>query len=294
MNIFRYWAWVTAEETGPDGQPYDITIKRGSDLSQEDAHQRAEQASDELRARIRGGGEPPSWYEYSTRQLPEPILEEIADESGERAAAITINRFGCEVLNTQHLAFLDIDLKPSRSSRGGGLLGRLFGGGKQRDTEEDPMDVAVRGAISQLRDWVARQSGASVRVYRTSAGLRYLFVAPAMDPTQALHEPAYEELGCDPLYRRLCVAQNCFRARLTPKPWRLSMSSPRPWRVDLLESDPTYYNGWHKTYLAKAGNYAACAFLEIVGDAAPPDKTAGRLIEIHDERAGAHSGLPLA
>lgn len=295
MDIHRYWAWTDAEATDPSGQPYCFTVRRGSDVSQDDAHRLAELAASELSEWIRSGGEPPKWYEYSTRQLPEPILEEIADESGQRAGAITINRFGCEVLNTQRLAFLDIDLQPSRSRKGaGGLLGRLFGGGKAEQSPAATPESAADGALRQLDEWVRQQPRTGVRAYRTSAGLRYLFVSPAMDPMRALHEPVYEQLGCDPLYRKLCVAQNCFRARLTPKPWRIGVPTPWAWRVDRLESDPTYYDRWHKGYLAKAGNYAACSYIDSFGEPDAPDEVTARLIAIHDERSGAQSGLALA
>ncbi|MFG0293118.1 MAG: hypothetical protein ACF8MJ_08185 [Phycisphaerales bacterium JB050] len=294
MNIFRYWAWVNSEEAGPDGRPYSFTLKRGSDLSQEDARQKAERASKELMARIRDGGEPPAWYEYSTRQLPEPILDEIHDDAGQRIAAVTINRFGCEVLNTQNLAFLDIDLVPLSTPKRGGLLARMFGGGTDPEAEKLAQATAVEGAISQLRSWVARNAGTAVRVYRTSAGLRYLFVSPTMNPGDALHQPVYEELGCDPLYRRLCVAQDCFRARLSPKPWRIGVEPSPVWRVDRLDEQPQVYEQWHSAYLDKARHYAACELLETVGAAQTNDPSCERLILLHDERSGVGSGLPLA
>ncbi len=294
MNIFKYWAWFDSEETGPDGQPYSLTVKRGSDLSHEDARQKAEQAAADLMERIRAGGEPPAWYEYSTRQLPEPILEDFHSESGERIAAITINRFGCEVLNTQNLAFLDIDLVPVLPPERRGLLSRLFGGSKQINTDPAAMQAAIEGAVNQLRTWVARNPGTCVRVYRTSAGLRYLFVSPAMNPGDALHEPVYEELGCDPLYRRMCVAQDCFRARLSPKPWRIGVESSPVWRVDRMETEPQVYDRWHKTYLDRAKGYAACELLDTVGEMTTLDAQSRRLIDLHDERSGVGSGLPLA
>ncbi|MFU8828986.1 MAG: hypothetical protein ACNA8P_06065 [Phycisphaerales bacterium] len=291
MNIARYWGVAEAQVQGPD-RAYLLTIRRGSDISPEDAQQRAEEAAAEIAARCETGQEPPDSYAYSTRQLPEPILEEIHNAEGERVGAITINRFGCEVLNTSRLAFLDIDLMPSKK-RTGGLLSRLFGSAPT-PSMESTAETAVEGAISQLRSWVQSKPGSGVRVYRTSAGLRYLFVRPQMNPNDALHEPVYEELGCDPLYRRLCVAQECFRARLTAKPWRIGVPTPESWRVDLVEERPDYYDRWHKEYLSKAGEYAACRFLEGCGEQTSPDETTDNLIRVHDERSGAGSGLALA
>lgn len=295
MNIYKYWAWADSEATDPTGQPYSFTIRRGSDLSFEDAQRQAKQAAAQLESRISAGGEPPAWYEYSTRQLPEPILEEHHDESGQRIAVLTINRYGCEVLNTQNLAFLDIDLVPGRFlSDRGGLLSRLFGGRKNYGPSAPSPEVAIAGAISQLRSWVGRNPGTTVRVYRTNAGLRYLFVCPTMEPGDALHEPVYEELGCDPLYRRMCVAQNCFRARLTAKPWRIGVEPSPPWRVDRIEAEPDLYDRWHADYVNAAGGYAACAYLETVGPQEEIDAMTQRMVSLHDERSGADSCLPLA
>lgn len=147
MIIARYWGAAEAEVQGPD-RAYLLTIRRGSDISLEDAQQRAEEAAAEIGARCEAGQEPPDSYAYSTRQLPEPILEEIHNAEGERVGAITINRFGCEVLNTSRLAFLDIDLVPSKK-RSGGLLSRLFGSAPT-PAVESPEETAAEGAISQL------------------------------------------------------------------------------------------------------------------------------------------------
>lgn len=291
MNIHRYWAWKDVEANGPDGRAFCFTVRRGSDLSEEDAARRADDAARDLAARVRSGGPPPKWYEYSMRQLPEPILEEFHDDAGARLGAITINRFGCEVLNTQQLAFLDIDLVPAR--RRGVFLSRLFGGGHGARGEE-PGASPAEGAIDQLRAWVSEHPGTSVRVYRTTAGLRYLFVSPSMQPRDALHEPVYEQLGCDRLYRRLCVAQNCFRARLSPKPWRIGVEGSPAWRVDRLEASPEEYERWHRGYLERARGFAACEFVETVGEVHEPDASVRRMIDVHDERAGVGTGLPLA
>jgi hypothetical protein len=47
-----------------------------------------------------------------------------------------------------------------------------------------------------------------------------LAVHDLFDPTSAITLAALRELGSDPKYVQLAKAQECFRARLTPKPWR--------------------------------------------------------------------------
>jgi len=54
------------------------------------------------------------------------------------------------------------------------------------------------------------------------------------------------------------------------------------------------YDRWHSEYLKAAGNFAACAYLDTVGEQSEFDTTTELLISLHDERSGAESGLPLA
>jgi len=61
------------------------------------------------------------------------------------------------------------------------------------------------------------------RVYRTFAGCRVACTsrpfAWAVDAWQA--ERLMRFLDADPKYAALCGKQKCYRARLTPKPWRV-------------------------------------------------------------------------
>ena len=52
-------------------------------------------------------------------------MQEIKNGSGEAAAVITRNSYGCLVLNTVRAMFVDIDLPEPKPS--GGLFKRLFG-----------------------------------------------------------------------------------------------------------------------------------------------------------------------
>ncbi len=58
------------------------------------------------------------------------------------------------------------------------------------------------------------------RIYRTKAGFRLLATHRPVFPSEPLAEEAFQEFKADILYRKLCVNQKCFRARLTPKSWR--------------------------------------------------------------------------
>ena len=61
------------------------------------------------------------------------------------------------------------------------------------------------------------QPGFGFRIYRTRAGFRLLVTSGTFDPSAAETLALLKEFGSDPLYIRLCKAQECFRARL----WQL-------------------------------------------------------------------------
>lgn len=295
MNIARYWATVDAEEIAPDGTPMPFSIRRGSDVSRDDARRHAEQAARELQRRIRAGEEPADSYDYSARQLAEPIIDEVHDVDGQRIGAITVNHYGCEVLNTLRLGFLDVDqdeLRPRpRHADRRGFFARLFGGSRGEPAKpRDPRSPEER-ALDQLRSFITDHRGTGVRAYRTAGGLRYLFVRPQMDPKSALDVPIYAELGCDPLYRRLCVAQGCFRARLSPKPWRIGVDRPPRFHADATNPE---FEEWRTIYRARSAGFAVCTLIDSFGETAPPDDMTRHLIDMHDELTGATTGYPLA
>jgi hypothetical protein len=54
--------------------------------------------------------------------------------------------------------------------------------------------------------------------------------------------------------------QESFRARLTPKPWRLDVGQP-PVKFPFETPDAEgRYRDWERTYESKAAGYATCAF----------------------------------
>jgi hypothetical protein len=131
-------------------------------------------------------------------------------------------------------------------------------------------------------------------VYRTAGGLRYIMARPDADP----HDPAVLELmgrlGADPLYIILCRVQECFRARLTPKPWRCGVDPLRakyPWEGTDVESRVRH---WREKYARASTQYAVCEYLGYQGPDVRLTEEAGRVIEYHDRLTRARSGLKLA
>ncbi len=101
------------------------------------------------------------------------------------------------------------------------------------------------------------------------------------------------ELQSDPLYIRLCQAQECFRARLTPKPWRCGMEQPPagyPWDTP---QDENYYRQWQQQYEQTISQYTACRLLTQFGPGnVHPDLEP--VLKLHDQLACSVNDLKLA
>jgi hypothetical protein len=94
----------------------------------------------------------------------------------------------------------------------------------------------------------------------------------------------------DPLYVRLCQAQACFRARLTPKPWRCGMNTP-PSRYPWENYDAEFrYREWEQRYERASAQYSVCKLVKQLGpqeihpDVAPILALHDRLTGVEDER----------
>jgi hypothetical protein len=186
------------------------------------------------------------------------------------------------------MMFVDVDAPEARES---GWLAGLFGFRKP-DHTRDP-DAFINTVHARLGDWVSRWPMWGWRVYRTRAGIRLLATHAAIGPDEAMTRTAFEVFEADPLYRQLCAAQKCFRARLTPKPWRCDMDKPIgrwPWGNEKTEAR---FRKWEAKYREAAQDYATC---KLMGQHGRQDLAVELrdLVLLHDEATRAESGLPLA
>jgi hypothetical protein len=285
----RYWGKASAKATAPDGRALVFACWRGSDLSVDDARTSARMAAEEVAARAAQSGEPPRAYLYGERPMREEVLREFDAGDGGPAAVVTRNSFGCLVLNTARVMFVDVDLPgPRQAPSSGGWLARLLGRGGQ-----GAGDGAEAQALARLDAWVRMHPGTGFRVYRTRAGLRYLETSGVHEPASDRAEALLGALGCDPLYVRLCRAQQSFRARLTPKPWRCGIAaSPSRFPHESAERAEAFRR-WLESYDGTSPRFATCAYVSTVG-AEGVHGEVGPILRFHDEATRTSSGLALA
>jgi len=286
MYFPRYWAKASVDGRGRGGITVNAQAWGWSDVSDADALARATARAQALLSHLPPEpGELKRAHYYEARPFREPVLQDLSQ--GPVKAIITRNSFGCEVLNTDTVAFADIDYDPPRV----GIFSALFGGGKKKAAEAQA--AWETQTLEKLQQWQQAHSSWSFRVYRTAGGLRLLVISglqPASDPASMKW---LEAVGSDPLYLRLCRDQKSFRARLTPKPWRCGLKQLTvrfPWAK---ESEQEAFEKWLGNYQPKCDSYAVCAYLQTLGIDTPAPEIRP-ILALHDERTSVGKGLPLA
>jgi hypothetical protein len=275
MRIPPYWA--KAVHTGKDkkGKTRSFLAWGWSldDLAtaKKDATAKAKRIFDRLTT-----GTSPDQYGYLDQPLREEIIETLSHD-GKEIALLTRNRYGALVLNSSSVCFADIDFPPIQTQ--GFLEGILLAFSRKRKNQR--LQAIRESTIRSVMDWAKQNPNRSFRLYRTCAGLRLLFTDRLYDPTALETDHFLAGLGSDPLYRKLTEKQECFRARLTPKPWRCDCDKPPnryPWEDTNAEQ---IYREWENEYRIKIRKFATCELIDSVGKGIP-EKTIHTIVEIHD------------
>jgi hypothetical protein len=330
MLIPRYWSRAESQATTPDGRPVRFHVWRGSRSSDSDAQALANDAVGRIADRIQRGAGFPERYAYGDRPLREEVIREISATTWDADtpdAALTRNTYGAVVLNAGRAFFIDVDVEPapaapsqhaSSSSAQNpadavwnvveslpmpGALKSIFGSIRKATTPPPAPSASAApppppadpqsAALGRLRAWVASHPEWRVRVYRTHSGLRYLVTHAPFGPTDGDAQAAMTALGADPQYVKLCAVQKSFRARLTPKPWRIGVDNPPVTFPYENPASEQVMRQWEAAYDRASQGRATAQFVEEMGGGSEhPDITPLRAL--HDEHTRATSGLPLA
>jgi hypothetical protein len=258
------------------------TVIRTSRVSQEDANERARLAAIALANHVAQGGADPLPYAYQVKITEERLLEvllrpgqTLAQRIHEEIGRITENKYGAEVLNVRRVMFVDVDTVP------------------------EPGDKSTAGVVPEaqanqlLDDFCNEHPAFGFRVYKTWGGLRYICTSGLFDPTSQQVKDILTRLRADQSYKALCRTQKCFRARLTPKPWRIGMTFGMPKGLRYLNGRHPHYVQWRANYLTKIPDFATCHYQRSVGNpTAHPD--ALLVVNLHDQITQALTTKPLA
>jgi hypothetical protein len=99
----------------------------------------------------------------------------------------------------------------------------------------------------------------------------------------------FKRFNCDRTYIFFCKRQQCFRARLSPKPSYIKTKGIKL-KFPLNEEQNSQLDNWLKDYEATSEEYATCRFKIELGDYSGREHST---IREHDSYTKAHSGLPL-
>ena len=316
MIVPDYWAEARRQHRASGRQ---ITVRRfgWSTVSSEDAAAMAETRAEEALQRLLAG-------EKLERREPKvpyngaagvPIREEVLARHGDEV--ITRNAYGARCLNTPSALFADVDFEAQSEAKpivatfivlalvsalvgfvvgswglGMGLLvaSLIFCVPTARVIRR--LTVAARGGAEtlarlRLKTFLASNAEWSVRVYRTPAGLRLLATHRPYDPGAPEVMQFFRAVAADPLYVRMCLNQQCFRARLTAKPWRIGIAAhmkPRPgvWPVALERI--ARRTSWVAEYEARARQFASCRYVESLGSGTVHPRIQF-VIDLHDRES---------
>lgn len=325
MHIPDYWA--EARAVHPQRGRH-VTVRRfgWSDISQEEAQQHAQARADEALQNILSGASLPRF----DRRVPYngaegvPIREEVLQRYA--SAVVTRNSYGAHCLNCPDLLIIDIDLQQQVScGLALGLTACLWVVASVVSIAIESVEAGVLLAFAApvivgltagplVRAFQALQGGAealaarrtrrfleqrpdwNLRLYKTPVGLRLIATHRKFDPSESEVAECFKSLRADPVYARMCLRQQCFRARLTAKPWRIGIGAPMKPRRQLWpvsEEKMSERTSWIARYESIARGYAACAFVEEIGSGIVHPEVR-RVVELHDELSGALRALPLA
>jgi hypothetical protein len=310
MKLARFWTRQPGEATGDNGESVRVSSRGWSNESMEDAAVVAREIAGKVAQRVASGDPKARQYGYGDRPLPEPVIQELRDASGGLSGVITRNAYGALVLNTRDLMFVDIDREGSPAPVAAAVqdiaqelisgLSSLFG--KPKPPTPPPVQPPVQppaqhgfvmdSVVTEIQR-VAERNNLSVRIYKTAAGYRVLIFNMRFDPSSTQSETLLREFGSDALYIRLCKMQESFRARLTPKPWRLGMPQPPvSFPFEGANEEARFYE-WVGKYTAASARFATCRFVAGFGSG-PLDPGLQPLIAYHDRETKIGSPLPLA
>ncbi len=258
--------------------PKEYVFIGGSNSTEEAAFEQALKKRDIVKAKIEGHFNSSSNLEYEI-DICEEIIGKIDDQN-----IITRNKYGALVLNSAHIMIIDIDNpKFKRLSEINTLLELVIHIIKK-------IVLFRSGILGIIGRKLSRNKFEHLysRIYETPNGYRLIILGEDFDAKSIKSEKIMKSLRADRSYTNLCNLQNCYRARLTPKPWRIGVKRPKiifPFRT---EEEEKVHQAWVNNYQTVSEGFAACRLVKEIGK-----PIQNRVVEYHDKFCKALSGLPM-
>lgn len=237
---------------------------------------------------------------YPRRRNNEAVLEKLPG-----IGIVTRNRYGAQILNTDTVLFMDWDV-PTRDLREfapkpQGFLATLrktvLGLSPAQDTAaQQAMETWVQTEKTKLETSILakiKDLDLGLRLYETRNGLRSIVTSSLFQPEDNVTQDLMTYLEVDKLYLQLCRIQGTFRARLSPKFWRIGIRERPPYKPPEDQKAQQVLQNWLAVYNSKSSSYATARFMGQFG-ANANHPIILETIDLHDTRCKALQNLELA
>lgn len=268
MKFAKYWAKCDITINSDIFGRKKISIWGASNENENEARLHANQRLVSMATCLGGDFSKYAEYEYGIGFIKEEILAEVKSLEGDELAIISRNGYGATILNTACVVFGDIDIRPLSFFE---RVMHRFG-----KTKKDKNYF-----LKQIEQYQRNNVSLSFRVYETHSGIRFILTSKQLSPDDSFVESMFHELNVDPLYIRLCKQQGCFRARLTPKPWRIYMTKPSSRYPRSNENEIHEYKQWLVKYESASADYTTTKYLASFG-MGKISADIQKIIDIHD------------
>lgn len=264
MKHFKFWV-KESFEINVKGTAQTINILSGSNVSLDDAVAEGQKRSLLIEQRI-ASGEPKEEYDVA---IKEHIEQRLDDDN-----VVSICRYGAKVLNTTQYTILDLDDYPLDFLD----IFRSLGGMSKKER-------IVYKFLSRIKKFP--ELGSDFRIYETTKGIRVIGKT-YLDPTSRRAESIMRKLAVDWIYIHLSRRQQCYRARLTPKPYRMKIPTIRVKTPMVCETQE--YHEWSNIYEKASQQYSVVKLMKTLGN----DFSTDPAIKLHDTVCNTYKELTLA
>ncbi len=253
MKYFKFWA-KEEFQINIDGNIENIKILSGSNTSKQAAIQEAKLKSKLIEQRI---------SERKVKEEYDVAIKEHVTKIIDDSNIVTVCRYGALILNTTQYTILDLDDYPYDFMD----IFKSFKGMSKKDR-----------IIYKFTQRLKRNPalGDDFRIYETAKGIRVIGKT-YIDPNTKNFMPLMRKLSVDWIYIQLSIKQKCYRARLTPKPYRIKARTIKI--KDPLVCESQNYLEWSESYKKKSKNYSVVKLKKTIGN----DFSNEIIIRFHDE-----------
>jgi len=284
MKINRYWSKCTDTAKNKAGDEWELVGWGGSNISLDDAKQAAANKISQMLWLLASRGTLDRYEYIIDSELREQVTATFGD-SESPYAAITRNRYGALVLNAERVFFADVDIPIDKLDKRWGrpfsdsFFSRWFNRGRRQKRLEQ-REAEKADILDRFERFHRDNKRLNLRLYETAAGYRAIVTNVDAAPDSRLSRDWFEALGTDPLYRTLCRKQHCFRARLTPKPWRLNLYLKARFKPDS-DIDGKKLKKWLKNYDEASKVVSVCNLVKVYGSEEMTVQ-AQTVVDVHD------------